>query len=179
MLQTIFNLNLRNILNIIDGHWFASSVLWVSGPKSLTCPWKGTLLCLIIYNLGDFPGGPGVKTLPSIAEGADLIPGQGTKILHASWLKKKPEYKQQKQYCNKFNKDFKNGQHLKKSCNTIVGKKIKVYKISLQEIWWREEGLFGITRKTWACPFRVCDKRLEISVLWAWLVEGCSISLHL
>ena len=57
-------------------------------------------------------------------------------------MAKEPEHKQQKQYCNKFNKDFKNGQHLKKkkSYNTIVGKKIKVYKISLQEIWWREEG---------------------------------------
>ena len=51
-------------------------------------------------------------------------------------MAKEPEHKQQKQYCNKFNKDFKNGQHLKKkkSYNTIVGKKIKVYKISLQEI---------------------------------------------
>ena len=25
----------------------------------------------------------------------------------------KPKHKQQKQYCNKFNKDFKNGQHQK------------------------------------------------------------------
>ena len=29
-------------------------------------------------------------------------------------MAKEPEHKQQKQYCNKFNKDFKNGQHLKK-----------------------------------------------------------------
>ena len=40
----------------------------------------------------DFPGGPGVKTLPSNAEGVGLIPGQGTKIPHAKKKKatKKP-----------------------------------------------------------------------------------------
>ena len=34
---------------------------------------------------GNFPGGPGVKTLPSNADGAGPIPGQGTKIPHADW----------------------------------------------------------------------------------------------
>ena len=33
----------------------------------------------------DFPGEPVVKTLPSSAKGARLIPGQGAKILHALW----------------------------------------------------------------------------------------------
>ena len=32
----------------------------------------------------DFPTGPVVKTLPSNTEGVSLIPGQGTKISHAS-----------------------------------------------------------------------------------------------
>ena len=41
-----------------------------------------------------------VKTLPSNAEGAGSIPGQGAKILHAS------QPKNQKQYCNKFNEDL-------------------------------------------------------------------------
>ena len=31
------------------------------------------------------PGGPVVKTSPSSAAGAGLIPGQGAKIPHASW----------------------------------------------------------------------------------------------
>ena len=31
----------------------------------------------------DFPGGPGVKNPPSSAGDVSLIPGQGTKILHA------------------------------------------------------------------------------------------------
>ena len=33
---------------------------------------------------GDFPGGPLVKTLPSNAGGVGSVPGQGTKIPHAS-----------------------------------------------------------------------------------------------
>ena len=37
---------------------------------------------------GGFPGGPVVKTSPSSAGGAGLIPGQGAKIPHASQPKK-------------------------------------------------------------------------------------------
>ena len=47
---------------------------------------------MIIYCLSnsskDFPGGPRVRTLPSNARGADLIPDWGAKIPHASWPKK-------------------------------------------------------------------------------------------
>ena len=40
----------------------------------------------------DFPGGPVVKNLPSNAGDEGLIPGQGTKILHAPCPKNhKPE----------------------------------------------------------------------------------------
>ena len=59
-----------------------------------------------------FPGGPVVKTLPSNAGGAGSIPGRGAEIPHASWPKN--QNVKQKQYCNKFNKDFKNGPHQKK-----------------------------------------------------------------
>ena len=52
-----------------------------------------------------FPGGPVVKILPSSAEGAGSIPGQGAKIAHASGPKN--QNIKQKQYCNKFNKDLK------------------------------------------------------------------------
>ena len=41
-----------------------------------------------------------------------LIPGQGAKIPHAS--RPKNQNIKQKQYCNKFNKDFKNGPQPKK-----------------------------------------------------------------
>ena len=53
----------------------------------------------------DFPGSLVVKTSPSNAGGASLIPGQGTKIPHASW----PKYQnvKQKRYCNKFSKNLK------------------------------------------------------------------------
>ena len=60
----------------------------------------------------DFPGGPVVKTSPSNAGGQGLIPGQGAKIPHA--LGPKNQNIKQKQYYNKFNKDFKNGPHQKR-----------------------------------------------------------------
>ena len=52
-----------------------------------------------------------VKTLPSNAGGVGSIPGWGAKIPHAS--QPKNQNIKQKQYCNKFNKDFKNGPHQK------------------------------------------------------------------
>ena len=52
----------------------------------------------------DFPGGPVVKTLPSNAGGEGSIPGGRAKIPHA--LQPKNQNIKQKQYCNKFNKDF-------------------------------------------------------------------------
>ena len=58
---------------------------------------------------GDFPGGPVVKTLPSNAEGASSIPGWGAEIQHAS--RTKNQNMKQRQYCNKFTQDFKNGPH--------------------------------------------------------------------
>ena len=60
----------------------------------------------------DFPGGPLVKTSPSNAMCVGLILRQGAKIPHDSQPKNKNI--KQKQYCNKFNEDFKNGPHPKK-----------------------------------------------------------------
>ena len=60
----------------------------------------------------DLPGGPVVKTLPSNTGGASAIPGQGAKIPHTSRPKNKTI--KQKQYCDKLNKDFKNGPDQKK-----------------------------------------------------------------
>ena len=50
-----------------------------------------------------------VKPSPSSAECAGSIPGQGAKILQEA----ENQNTKQKQYCNKFNKDFKNGPHQK------------------------------------------------------------------
>ena len=58
----------------------------------------------------DFPGSTVVKTLPSNTGGAGSIPGRGAKIPPASRPKNQKNIKQ-KQYCNKFNKNFKNGPH--------------------------------------------------------------------
>ena len=61
-----------------------------------------------------------VKTSPSNAGGEGLIPGQGAKISHVS--RPKNQNIKQKQYCNKFNKNFKNGPHLKKKVFLIINK---------------------------------------------------------
>ena len=58
---------------------------------------------------GDLLDGPVVKTLPSNAVGAGSIPGWGAKNPHTLWPKN--QHIKQKQYCNKLNKDFKNGPH--------------------------------------------------------------------
>ena len=59
----------------------------------------------------DLPGGSVNKTLPSNAGGVGSTPGQVTKIPYASWPKN--QNIKQKQYHNKFNKDFKSGPHQK------------------------------------------------------------------
>ena len=61
----------------------------------------------------DFPGGPVVKTSPSNAEGVQIrfLFGE-VRFPHASWPKH--QNIKQKQYCNKFNKDFKNSPQQKK-----------------------------------------------------------------
>ena len=59
----------------------------------------------------DFSGGPVVKTHASNAGGVGFILGPETKIPHDSQPKNKSL--KQKQYCNKFNEDFKNSPHKK------------------------------------------------------------------
>ena len=61
----------------------------------------------------DFPGGPVVRISPCNAGGAGSIPGEELRFPHA--LQLKDQNLKQKQYCNKFNKDFKNHLHFKKS----------------------------------------------------------------
>ena len=61
------------------------------------------------------------KTSPSNAGGVGSIPGRGAKIPHAS--RPKNQSIKQKQYCNKFTKEFKNGPHkknLKKNCPAVL-----------------------------------------------------------
>ena len=51
-----------------------------------------------------------VKISPSSAGDVGSIPGEGAEITLASW----PKNIKQKQYCNKFNENFKNSPHQKK-----------------------------------------------------------------
>ena len=74
---------------------------FTTGPPGKSLPTFKTALP------GDFPGGPVVGTSLSSAGGVGSIPGQGAKIPHDSWPKN--QNVKQKQYCNKLNKDFKNG----------------------------------------------------------------------
>ena len=62
------------------------------------------------------PWWPSGEDFLPIAGGAGSIPGQGAEIPQASQPKKKKNSQniKQKQYCNKFNQDFKNGPHKKK-----------------------------------------------------------------
>ena len=64
---------------------------------------------LISHARRDFPGGPVVKTLSSNAGDVGSILSRGVKITHAWWPKN--QNIKRKQYCNTFNKDFKNGPH--------------------------------------------------------------------
>jgi len=57
------------------------------------------------------PWWPSDLILPSDAEGSGLIPGEAARISHTSWSKN--QNVKQKEYCDKFNKDFKNGPHQK------------------------------------------------------------------
>ena len=60
---------------------------------------------------GYFPGGSVVDFVFQ-CWGCRLHPGQGAEILHT--LQSKNQNIKQNKYCNKFNKDFKNGPHEKK-----------------------------------------------------------------
>ena len=60
--------------------------------------------------LGTFLMVQWLRPMPSNAGDVGSIPGQGTKIPHAS--RPKIQNIRQKQYRNKFDKDFKNGPHL-------------------------------------------------------------------
>ena len=65
---------------------------------------------------GDFPGSPGLN-FAFQWRGWGSVPGQGAEIPHASWPKNQSI--KQKQCCNKFSIDFKNGPRFKKKKNKV------------------------------------------------------------
>ena len=86
----------------------------------------------------EFLGCPVVKTSPSYTGGVGLIPGQAAMIPHASWPKN--QNIKQKQYCNKFNKENKNGPHqkniLKKKRIEACVRKGNIFTYS--DVFWRD-----------------------------------------
>ena len=76
----------------------------------------GTNSIVIVRRCQDFPGAPviGISS-PSVGD-AGSTPGWGTRISYA--LCPEHQHIEQKQYCNKFNQDFKNGPP--KSCYILV-----------------------------------------------------------
>ena len=66
----------------------------------------------------NFSGSPVVKTSPFSAGSEGSNPGQGAKILHP--LQSENQDIKQKKYCNKCNKDFKNGPYQKKNLKTLL-----------------------------------------------------------
>ena len=61
----------------------------------------------------DLPGGPVAGISPATAGSAFSVPGWEARIPHASWPR--DQTTEQRQCCNKFNKDLKNGPHQKKN----------------------------------------------------------------
>ena len=55
--------------------------------------------------LGNFPGGPVVKTSLFNARRVGLVPGQGARIPHTLWQRN--QNIKQKQHCNEFNEDLR------------------------------------------------------------------------
>ena len=116
-----------------------------------------TAIQLYKKNIGwDFAGGPTVKTLPSNAGGGGSIPGPEAKIPLP--LSQKNQSKKQKQWCNKFNKDFKNDLHQKNLYRKerlsrgvglcVYALKVRVYKIKILVIYWelkKWQKLYGHT----------------------------------
>ena len=72
------------------------------------------ILIKYIRENSDFPGSAVVKSFPSNA-GDEVQLLVGELKLYTPWDEKNGKNIKQKQYCNKFNKVFKNGPHKKKN----------------------------------------------------------------
>jgi hypothetical protein len=67
------------------------------------------MLNLTFKRNGDFPGSPVVKTSSSNSGHESSIPGWEARTPNVSWAKN--QNIKQKQYCNRFSRDFKSGPH--------------------------------------------------------------------
>ena len=85
------------------------------------------------------PCGPVVKTSPSSAVSVGSVPGWGAKIPHA--FQPKNQNTEQKQYCYKFNKDFKNGPIKKRRKEYEKKKYIYIYTHTHTLVAWMVKNL--------------------------------------
>ena len=113
--------------------------------------------------LGNFTGSPVVKTLLSNAGGTGSIPGHKAKVPHAS--RAKSQNIKQERYCNRFNKDFKDGLHQKQSLK-ISGLKHCPERPGQQRrggwgrlTWWRSRAM-AVSVRAETCREQYCAKRL-------------------
>ena len=95
------------------------TVFFLSGWKHIPMMTFKSLQCK------DLPNGPVIKISPSNARDEGSIPGGGAEIPYASRPRNKKTTKQ-KQYCNKFNKDFENGSHQKNLRTSLVGQWLRI-----------------------------------------------------
>ena len=97
-----------------EGKGLPTSFFWPGEFHGLYSPWghkeSDTAERLSITSLG-FPWWSNGEDLAYQGRGCGSIPSGGAKIPHASGSKNSNI--KQKQYCNRFNKDFKNGPHKK------------------------------------------------------------------
>ena len=104
----------RTQISLIVGRCFTSG-LSHQGRLVIFKPQERQQVIILKECQWDFPGGAVVKTSPSSAEGTGSIPGWGPKIPHAMCP---PQNQKKKQYCNKFNKEFKKKiVHIQKTIN--------------------------------------------------------------
>ena len=94
---------LRSQIPRLDQDWlpvFSKKITWAHIPylprrAEPSGIYQALSLILSETCLGDFPGGPVVKDLPSNAENVSLIPGQGTKIPTCHRATKPMRYKEE------------------------------------------------------------------------------------
>ena len=143
--QTPNNVSLRRLLSLFICHHL--NQLQIYRPCLMS-----KSICIKYFWYRNFLDGPVVKTSPSRVRGVSFIPDPGAKIPQTSWSKNQSI--KQKQYCNKFNKDF-----LKCPPQKKILKNEKIFLVYiLKEI---------VPNKTapWSASLvRICSDSLSLSV---------------
>jgi len=147
--------------SVFNGIITKSDIRWLSKYQGTEYRWSGGLLSHVLWNRRSGGGFKGFrKPILYISKGLNKELNSGTSLV-VWWLRlrlpmqgmwvptrldaKKPKHKQ---YCNKFNNDFKNGPHAKKK------KKRKIFKKVKKKSWTQIHRLLLLT------PFCILHSRL-------------------